>query len=117
MPSYPASFLHRCVLAALLSVGLVLPLSSMAGSGSDQDRARAALLAGEISPLPIIMARVAVTHPGHVLEVELERESERWVYEFKLLQPGGGLLKLQVDAQSGQVLRQKSKNSDANPSR
>ena len=48
---------------------------------------------------------------------ELERESERWVYEFKLLQPGGGLLKLQVDAQSGQVLRQKSKNSDANPSR
>ena len=63
------------------------------------------------------MARVAVTHPGHVLEVELEREGERWVYEFKLLQPGGGLLKLQVDAQSGQVLRQKSKNSDANPSR
>lgn len=108
------------LLTALLSASLLLPLSAHAserGREQDQDRARAALQAGEISPLPLILARVAAAYPGDVLEVELEREHGRWVYELKLLQPGGGLLKLQVDAQSGTVLNQKSRGADARPGR
>ncbi len=108
------------LLAALLPALLALPLNSSARGGSeghDHDRARAALQAGEILPLPTIMARVAQAYPGHVLEVELEREDERWIYELKLLQPSGGLLKLEIDAKSGAVLRQKTKGSDARSGR
>jgi uncharacterized membrane protein YkoI len=108
------------LLAALLPAFLAMPLNSSARGGNeghDHDRARAALLAGEILPLPTIMARVAQLHPGHVLEVELEREDERWIYELKLLQPSGGLLKLEIDAKSGAVLRQKTKGSDARSGR
>jgi uncharacterized membrane protein YkoI len=108
--------LRRALLPVLLLAGLALPLAGQA-SERDQDRARAALQAGEIQPLPVIMARVAALNPGHVLEVELERERGRWVYEFKLLQAGGGLLKLQVDAQSGAVLNPTARGADARPGR
>lgn len=106
------------LLAALLPALLALPLNSNASGGShDHDRARAALQAGEILPLPTIMARMAQAHPGHVLEVELERKGEQWIYELKLLQPSGGLLKLEIDAKSGAVLRQKTKGNDARSGR
>ncbi len=104
--------IHRWLLTALLPALLALPLNSSARGGSeghDHDRARAALQAGEILSLPMIMARVAQSYPGHVLEVELEREDERWIYELKLLQPSGGLLKLEIDAKSGAVIKQKNK--------
>lgn len=119
--SRPPVCLRHGLLAALLSAGLlVLPLglhASERGREHDQDRARAALQAGEVAPLPVILARVAAAYPGDVLEVELEREHGRWVYELKLLQPGGGLLKLQVDAKSGIVLNQKSRGADARSGR
>ena len=85
---------------AWLSVGPAL-------ADSDHDRARAALVAGEALPLPTLLDRVGRQYPGHVLEVGLEREHGRWVYELKLLQAGGGLLKLEVDARDATVLRQR----------
>lgn len=88
---------------------VLLPLALATGAARaderDHDRARAALQAGEVLPLGAVLQRVARSHPGDVLEVELEREQGRWIYELKLLQPGGGLLKLEVDARSGEVLR------------
>ncbi|NIC40041.1 PepSY domain-containing protein [Aquabacterium sp. A08] len=88
-----------------LLTGLVAP---GAWADSDHDRARAALVAGEVLPLAEVLQRVARQHPGHVLEVELEREHGRWVYELKLLQADGGVLKLEVDARDGTVLRRRS---------
>jgi uncharacterized iron-regulated membrane protein len=109
--------LRRWLLAALSATLLTLPVSSMARSEPDQDRARAALQAGEILPLNTILTRLAQTQPGQVLEVELERKDGRWLYEIKLLQPGGGLRKLELDARSGEVLQPKSRGTDARPDR
>jgi uncharacterized membrane protein YkoI len=108
---------HRWLLLSLLPALLALPLGAMARSEADQDRARAALQAGEIQPLTFILTRLAQTQPGQVLELELERKNGRWLYEIKLLRPGGSLLKLEVDARTGEVLRQKSKDSDARTGR
>ena len=91
----------------LLSVVLALPC--FARDPGDHDRARQALEAGEILPLKTVLEIVNRDSPGQVMEVELERKNERWVYEIKLLQPGGGLRKLELDAKSGEVLRQKSR--------
>jgi len=71
----------------------------------DHDRARAALQAGEVMPLQKVLDQVQRSHPGEVLEVELEHEGGRWVYELKLLQTGGRLIRLDVDAKTAQVLR------------
>ena len=113
----PHFAVRRWLLAALLPALLALPLSGLARSEPDQDRARAALQAGEILPLATILTRLAQTQPGQVLEVELERKDGRWLYEIKLLQPGGGLRKLELDAKSGEVLQPKSRGSDARPDR
>ena len=77
------------------------------GFGGDHERARAALQAGEVLPLPQLLERVAREQPGQVLAVELEREDGRWVYELKLLDPAGRLVKLEVDARSAELLRRK----------
>ena len=95
----------RLVLATLLAAtGLVCAPAQASG---DHDRARAALAAGEVMPLSAILERVARQYPGNVLEVELERKQTRWIYELKLLQPNGGLMKLEVDARDGTILRQR----------
>lgn len=70
----------------------------------DHDRARQALAAGEVLPLRTILERVEREHPGQVMEVELERRDEGWIYEIKLLRAGGELSKLKVDARDGRIL-------------
>lgn len=77
------------------------------GFGGDHERARAALQAGEVLPLPQLLERVAREQPGQVLAVELERHDGLWVYELKLLDPAGRLVRLEVDARSAELLRRK----------
>ncbi|HEX6017130.1 MAG TPA: PepSY domain-containing protein [Burkholderiaceae bacterium] len=93
-----------CLLAALIA----LPASAVrAGDDKDQDRVRDAVRAGEVMPFDALRERLRRSHPGDVLELELERENERWIYEVKLLQPDGRIVKLEVDARSGEVLRER----------
>jgi uncharacterized membrane protein YkoI len=91
-------------LTLALAAGL-MPLHAKADS--DHDRARAALLAGEILPLPAVLARVSQSHPGEVLKVELERDHGRWIYELRILQGGGVLVRLDVDAKDATVIRRR----------
>jgi hypothetical protein len=96
------------------SVVLVLmlcPLAASAGEHQDRghderdhDRARRAVQAGEVLPLQEVLNRLSRRQPGQVLEVELEGDAGRWVYEIKLLQPDGRLLKLKLDARNAAPL-------------
>lgn len=92
-----------------LCLCLVLASSAGADSARDHERARAALQAGEVLPLQKLLERVQRQHPGDVLAVELEREDGRWVYELKLLQRGGQVLRLDVDGRTGDVLRSRTR--------
>jgi uncharacterized membrane protein YkoI len=93
-------------LTALMLAGAALPVA-WADGDRDHERARAAVRAGEVLPLPTLLKQLQRTHPGQVLELELERDDGRWLYEVKLLQADGLLLKLELDAGSGQVLQVK----------
>ena len=64
----------RVLTTALLLCTLVLP-ASWAGSQDDHELARAAVLAGEVLPLPAVLERLQRTHPGQVLELELEPDA------------------------------------------
>ena len=86
----------------ILSIVLVLP--SHAEDVGDHDRARQALEAGEILPLKTVLEKVGLDTPGQIMEVEMERKRERWVYEIKVLRPGGALVKLVIDASDGTIL-------------
>jgi uncharacterized membrane protein YkoI len=97
-------------LTSLLLIGLAQP-SAWGSDSRDHERARAAVEAGQVLPLPTLLERLRRTHPGQVLELELERDDGRWIYEIKLLQANGQLLKLDVDAATAQVLQVRRKES------
>jgi uncharacterized membrane protein YkoI len=93
------------LLAACLAALAIRPAA--ARDHDDQERARAALAAGEIRPLAEILAEVERRYIGRVIEVDLDREDGRWVYELKLLPPSGRVFELEVDAATAAVLRSK----------
>lgn len=94
----------RAALSAALLLALLGAGAGQAGDGHDHDRARRALESGEIVPLRTILERVERDYPGQIMEVELEREDARWMYEIKLLRTGGALVKLEIDARDGKLL-------------
>lgn len=96
--------------AILLCMCLLASHASRASGQDDQERARLALEAGELLPLPVLLDRVGREHPGQVMEVELESESGRWIYEMKLLDKGGSLIKLKLDAKDGTLIKSKRKH-------
>ena len=117
----PRRLLHPLRLAAwmlaLAMASAALPARADRDRGHDQDRARAAVQAGQALPLKTVLARLEREAPGQVLDVELEQKDGRWIYEIKLLQPGGRLVKLEVDAATAEVLRRKERprGPDARP--
>lgn len=100
--------MKRTLSTAILAIAIALPTAT-ALAGGDHERARAALVAGEIQPLAKILERVSAQHPGHVLEVELDHERMRWIYEIKILQADGSILKLDVDAKDAAVIRSRER--------
>lgn len=81
----------------------------------DHDRARAAVQAGEVLPLRQVLEALRRTEPGEVLEVELEQDAGRWVYELKLLRPDGTLRRLKVDARTAAVLGSRTRPEPVRP--
>lgn len=99
--TYPKALLPTVACLWLLA-SLMAWSSAHAGSDrNDHDRARQAVAAGLVLPLPVVLERLQKNMPGQVLEVELEREREAWIYEIKLLTPAGQLSKVKVDARTG----------------
>lgn len=94
------------LLAGALGVGL-LSTGTSYGSESDHEQARHALEAGEILDLRTVMDQVERDYPGQIVKIEFEDDDDMWIYEIKVLQRGGKLIKLKIDARDGTVLKMK----------
>lgn len=93
--------------ALLVSVLLLVAAPvAPARERSDQDRARAAVAAGERLPLSRILALVEAQVGGRVLEIELDDDDGREVYEIDILSGDGRVLELKVDPATGAILEQ-----------
>jgi uncharacterized membrane protein YkoI len=91
-------------LAATIAAAALVAGTALADDRHDQDRALEALRRGEVAPLEEILDLVRRTRPGTVLEVELEREGGRWVYEVETLNPEGVIGKVRIDATTRALL-------------
>lgn len=95
------------LVALLVAVGFAPVLADE----GDHDRARAALERGEVLPLRTVLDKVEREYPGKVVEVELEHEHGKWIYEIRLLRDGGALVRVDVDARDGRVLGVRARES------
>lgn len=89
------------------SVGLVL---GSADRDDDHLEARRLMESGSIQPLETILEQVLSQRPGRILEVELEGEDGRNVYEIELLDESGQVWELKLDAVTGEILDQEKEN-------
>jgi len=99
----------RCCATILLSCATLLGPPASADE-RDHDRAREALQEGKVLPLRSVLDIVERSYPGQVVKVEFEEDDGEYLYEIRLLQDGGNLLKLKIDARDGRVLGVKGKN-------
>ena len=102
---------------ALLTAACLLPAQAKEREreSGDHDRARSAVESGAVLPLPALLEKLQRTHPGRVLELELERDDGQWIYEVKLLHANGQLLKIKLDAATGALLQVKQRRAEKTP--
>ena len=100
--------------AAVAAAAIAATLLFSAGAANADSRIRQTEVrqlreSGKILPMEEILARVQKIQPGQVVEIELDREKEGYVYEVKLIDDKDTIHKLELDAGTGDVLRRKEK--------
>jgi uncharacterized membrane protein YkoI len=73
----------------------------------DHDLARALRTQGTIVSLEKIADTAAKLQPGDLLEVELKRRGDEYLYEVEVLDPEGRTWELMFDARTGELLKKK----------
>jgi uncharacterized membrane protein YkoI len=99
--------LPALLFAALLAVAASSPLLADDDDKHDHELARQALVEGRIKSLAEITAMFRQKIPGEIVGVELDRDKKTgaFVYEFKILTQGGHLKEADVDAANGAILK------------
>lgn len=112
MAPMPTDRLFRCAALALLA-GALAPAARCEPAPTmptpDHEQARQALQQGRVLALRQVLDGVERDFGGQVLKVEFESEDGHFIYEIRLLQSDGHLVKLKVDAVDGQVLEVRRK--------
>jgi uncharacterized membrane protein YkoI len=91
----------------IMPVILALLLSSPAQvvqADDDYIEAKRLRESGEIMPLEEILKNVRRTYTGRILEVELENEKGRVIYELEILGDDSIVREIYIDAKSGELL-------------
>ena len=88
-----------------LAAGTISQVAA-ASEAVSQAEIRELVRQGEILPLETILERFPEAEYGKLLDLEVERERGRLVYEFEFLRADGRVLEVEVDARNGAVLQQ-----------
>ena len=92
----------RRLTALLMSFALTIAgVPARADDNDDHDRAFGAVERGEALSLPEVMKRAKQQLRGEVVGTAFNREHGRWIYEFRIVTPGGRLRRVFIDAATG----------------
>jgi uncharacterized membrane protein YkoI len=107
----PPVILVWLLLAIFLALGTVWANSD--GRSLSHDEIKQLRENGHIVPLETILSQaLGRPHAGRLLEVELEVENGRYVYELVILKEDGTVQEVEYDAGNGAFLRRKSEETD-----
>lgn len=96
-----------CFIAILFGL-----LHSVWADDDDHERAQYLRAQGQILPLTQILDKAQQFGLEVILEVELEREDGRWIYELKALNAQRQVQEILLDAQSGELLAQENDDDE-----
>jgi uncharacterized membrane protein YkoI len=88
------------MLAGILYFANIAPVTAE----DDHVTARKLRESGQILPLEQILERARARQPGQVLETELERKHDVYVYEVEILDADGWVWELKFDARTGELI-------------
>ncbi len=92
------------IFASLFGISAVAPPLAFAKKGGrDNDDADDAVRSGKAMPIAAILKKIS-PKLGEILEIELENDHGRLVYEIKYLDQGGRRREAYVDAASGRFI-------------
>jgi uncharacterized membrane protein YkoI len=97
---------------ALVCVSLALTASGHASDDLDHETARTLRLEGKILPLATILSRMEALDLTTVLELELEREDDRLIYEVEALDQRNRVVEVYIDASTGELLKFETDDRD-----
>lgn len=97
-------FLFSCLICAL-GWGPV----AQAGSPLSHEQIREARQKGEVRSLRWVMQQIQPQYPGRLLDAELIQKNGHYIYRIKLLQSGGYVSRLVVDAFTAEILKSRSR--------
>ncbi len=98
--------LRKMIIAVLGAASLVMLANAPVHAkkdGRDHNDASEAVRKGNALPISTIMKKVA-PRLGEILEIELDEEDGRLVYEIKYLDKSGRRMEAYVDARSGRLI-------------
>lgn len=98
----------RAVLACGLGAAALLAVPAQVAGQDAQDElaeVRRLRAAGEILPLEQIARHAQAIKAGEILETDLERKPGGYVYEVEVLDAGGHVWELKLDAKTGQLIK------------
>jgi hypothetical protein len=102
----PMNTLFRIPTLLLSLLMLMAPLSPVPAD-DDYVEARRLKESGDILPLQTILDRLQHSHPGKVLEVELETKRQSIYYEVEILDDRGVVHEIYVNARNGEIIKEK----------
>lgn len=94
------------VLALPFLVAVYCAASALAplAHADDDKRIRQLQRSGEILSLEQILDKARRVKPGRIVDIDLDRENGRYVYEIELLQSSGKVWEMEFDARTGELL-------------
>lgn len=103
--------IRRCLKPAVLTLAALAILSAAppVGANADDDaqeheEARKALEQGLVRPLEEVIAEARKHVEGELIEIELEQENGRYIYDLEFIQPTGQIIELQIDAKTMAII-------------
>jgi uncharacterized membrane protein YkoI len=106
------NWVQRGLFAVMVAVLLSAVVVSMTARADSRERARQLQAGGDILPLEQITSQVHAMDMGRILEVELESEEGRHVYELEVLDEDGVVRDLYFDAGTGERLKDDGEQRD-----
>ncbi|EDM84602.1 PepSY domain-containing protein [Limnobacter sp. MED105] len=71
----------------------------------DDKRIRQLQRSGEILSLEQIFDRARKVKPGRIVDVDLDKDNGRYLYEIELLESSGKVWEMEFDARTGELLQ------------